>query len=179
MILRVEWRARRLQQRELGGRRCVDVWGRVHCLYRHGLDAGRVLFLAHFRCSVVDGCRTRSRPEWVYLHATFGSPAYSTFYNAVRRGWLSNYPNLTPEMVRRNKPNVPAYALGHIQASRSGVRSTRHALDTSTTSTEPKATESHRQTPPISEETISEYLAAYNELEHPSINLLADRKSVV
>ena len=84
----------------------------------------------------------------LFAYATFGSPAYSTFYNAVRRGWLSNYPNLTPEMVRRNKPHVPAYALGHIQASRSGICSTRHALDTTTTATDPIATESRIEAPP-------------------------------
>ncbi len=60
----------------------------------------------------------------LFAYATFGSPSYQTFLNAVKRGWLHNYPNLTPDMVRRNKPHVPAYALGHIQASRSGVRST-------------------------------------------------------
>ena len=42
----------------------------------------------------------------LFAYATFGSPAYPTFYNAVKRGYLHNYPNLTPEMVRRNKPNV-------------------------------------------------------------------------
>jgi hypothetical protein len=69
--------------------------------------------------------------------------------------------------------HVPAYALGHIQASCSGIRSTRHALDTTTIATDPIATESRIEAPPISDNIISEYLAAYNELEYPSIQLLA------
>jgi hypothetical protein len=78
-----------------------------------------------------------------------------------------------PEMIRRNKPHVPAYAVGHIQASRSGIRSTRHALDATTIAIDPIATESRIEAPPISDDIISEYLPAYNELEHPSIQLLA------
>jgi hypothetical protein len=77
-----------------------------------------------FRAAVV--IRHEQHAEMVlFAYATFGSPSYQTFYNAAKRGWLHNYPNLTPDMVHRNQPHVPAYALGHIQASRSGVRSTR------------------------------------------------------
>ncbi len=61
----------------------------------------------------------------LYASASFGSPAYQTFYHAVSMGWLTNYPNLTPKAVRRNKPHSPPTALGHITASRSNVRSSR------------------------------------------------------
>ncbi len=63
----------------------------------------------------------------LFAYATFRSPSYPTFYNEVKLGWVHNCPNLTPQMVRRNKPNVPTHALGHIQSSRSGPRSTRPA----------------------------------------------------
>ncbi len=63
----------------------------------------------------------------LYASASFGSPSYQTFYNAVHMGWLTNYPGLTPKAVRRNKPHSPATALGHITASRANVRSSRLA----------------------------------------------------
>jgi hypothetical protein len=61
----------------------------------------------------------------LYASASFGSPTYATFYNAVNMGWLTNYPDLTPKTVRQNKPHSPATGLGHITASRANVRSTR------------------------------------------------------
>ena len=67
----------------------------------------------------------------LYASASFGSPAYQTFYNAVHMGWLTNYPGLTPKVVHRNKPHSPATALGHITASRAGVRSSRLTPDDS------------------------------------------------
>jgi hypothetical protein len=67
----------------------------------------------------------------MYASASFGSPAYQTFYNAVHMGWLTNYPDLTPQAVRRNKPHSPATALGHITASRFNVRSSRLTFDDS------------------------------------------------
>ncbi len=61
----------------------------------------------------------------LYASASFGSPAYQTFYHAVLMGWLTNYPGLTPKAVCRNTPHSPATAFGHITASRSNVRSSR------------------------------------------------------
>jgi hypothetical protein len=55
--------------------------------------------------------------------ASFGSPAYQTFYHAVHMSWLTNYPGLTPKPVRRNKPHSPSTVLGHITGSRFNVRS--------------------------------------------------------
>jgi hypothetical protein len=40
-------------------------------------------------------------------------------------GLFTNYPDLTPKMIRQNKPHSPATGLGHITASRSNVKSTR------------------------------------------------------
>jgi hypothetical protein len=59
----------------------------------------------------------------LYASATFGSPTFKTFYDALLKGWLSNYPSLTAKILSRNQPHSPATALGHITASRSGIRS--------------------------------------------------------
>ena len=47
----------------------------------------------------------------LYASATFGSPTTKTFYQAVSKGWLTNYPTLTAEMIRKNQPQSPATAL--------------------------------------------------------------------
>ncbi len=138
-----------------------------------------------FRASAV--IHHEQHAESVLLaYATFGSPSYPTFYNAEKRGWLHNYPNLTPEMVRRNKPNVPAHALGHMQSSRSGTRSIKPPQiaddDCSSNPTGSATTRSAYQSaaasppPPAllpDDEFLSEFLLVYNEVEHPSIKLLA------
>jgi hypothetical protein len=113
----------------------------------------------------------------LFAYATFGSPSYQAFYHAVKREWLHNYPNLTPDMIRRNKLHVPAYALGHIQASRSGVRSTRmhQTAEEVLQSTSPAngfacSTISSSVAPSSNDEFLHEYMAEYPEAEHPSIN---------
>jgi hypothetical protein len=67
----------------------------------------------------------------LYASATFGSPAFKTLYKALHNGWLTNYPSLTAKMFSRNQPHSPATALGHITASRSGIRSTKPKTQTS------------------------------------------------
>jgi hypothetical protein len=62
----------------------------------------------------------------LYASAVFGNPTFKTFVKAMRNGWLSNYPDLTLDMLNANKPHTPATALGHITASRSAIRSSRH-----------------------------------------------------
>ncbi len=69
-----------------------------------------------FRASAVIR-HERHAESVLFAYATFGSSSYPTFCNADKRGWLHYYPNLTLEMVRHNKPHVPAHALGHIQSS--------------------------------------------------------------
>ena len=61
----------------------------------------------------------------LYAMASFGHPSFRTFHRAVQLGYLSNYPDLTACMLRRNRPHTPATALGHITASRSNICSTR------------------------------------------------------
>jgi hypothetical protein len=67
----------------------------------------------------------------LYASATFGSPPTKTFYKAVANGWLTNYPTLTPAMIRKNQPQSPATALGHITIARSGIRSFQPKVITS------------------------------------------------
>ena len=67
----------------------------------------------------------------LYASATFGSPPTKTFYKAVVNGWLTNYPTLTAEMIRKNQPHSPATALGHITIARSGIRSSQPKSPTS------------------------------------------------
>ncbi len=61
----------------------------------------------------------------LYASVTFGSPPTKTFYKAVANGWLTNYPTLTAELIRKNQPHSPATALGHITIARSGIRSSQ------------------------------------------------------
>jgi hypothetical protein len=89
---------------------------------RHEQDAELVLYASAVR-------HEQDAELVLYASASFGSPAYRTFYNAVHMGWLTNYPGLTPKAVRRNKPHSLATALGHITASRSNVRSSRLTSD--------------------------------------------------
>jgi hypothetical protein len=61
----------------------------------------------------------------LYASAVFGNPTFKTLASALRKQWLSNYPDLTLKMLNANKPHSPTTGLGHITASRANVRSTR------------------------------------------------------
>ena len=49
-----------------------------------------------------------------FVHASFGSPAVSTFHRAVRQGFLRSFPRITARMIRLNPPNSIATAKGHL-----------------------------------------------------------------
>ena len=69
--------------------------------------------------------RSQSSYDFVMLyHAIFGSPAASTFYRAVKNGWIS-IEGLSTRKVHQNWPNSLATAEGHLQQTRQGIRSTR------------------------------------------------------
>lgn len=59
-----------------------------------------------------------------FLHAAAGSPALSTFVAAIEKGFV-DWPALTAEAVRRNKPLSVATAKGHLDQPRQGQRSTK------------------------------------------------------
>jgi hypothetical protein len=58
-----------------------------------------------------------------YSSACFGSPPDSTFYRASLKGWLSNYPRLTPKMIHQNRPNSIETHKGHLSRLRQNLRS--------------------------------------------------------
>ena len=62
-----------------------------------------------------------------FMHASFGSPAISTFTNALRKGYLSTLPRLTSALLRKHMPNSVATAIGHLDRHRQGLDSTTPA----------------------------------------------------
>jgi len=54
----------------------------------------------------------------------FGNPPDSTLYRACSKGWLSNYPRLTPKMIHQNRPNSIMTQKGHLNRLRKGLRPT-------------------------------------------------------
>jgi hypothetical protein len=84
-------------------------------------------------------------------------------------------------MVRKNKPHVPAHALGHIQASRSGIESSRsHQTAEGAVDSKPPDSVPARSafvsaavpSPPLPTSS-AEFLSIYHQNERPSIKLLA------
>ena len=55
---------------------------------------------------------------------SFGSPAYSIFINAVRKGYLNSWPRLTSTIVSAHPANTLAAAKGHPNQHRQGIDST-------------------------------------------------------
>ena len=57
-----------------------------------------------------------------FIHASLGFPAPSTFYNAVKSGFITGpnqFPRLTTKMIRKHWPNELATARGHLDRHRS------------------------------------------------------------
>ena len=61
----------------------------------------------------------------VWAHASFGAPPISSFLGAADAKYLGNYPRITPKLIRQNEPHVPQTALGHLNQTRQGQRSTK------------------------------------------------------
>jgi hypothetical protein len=59
-----------------------------------------------------------------FYHAAMGSPALPTFIEAVTRKFLV-LPGLTAALIRKNPPSLFATAKGHLNRSRSNLRSTK------------------------------------------------------
>ncbi len=60
-----------------------------------------------------------------FTHANFGSCPISTLLAAVSKGWLGNYPRITAQMIHQNPPVERATAMGYLDQTRQGQRSTR------------------------------------------------------
>lgn len=65
-----------------------------------------------------------------FVHASLGSPVYSTFIHAIRSGYLSSWPRITPALVLANPPHTIATAKGHLNQHRQGVDSTKQSVPT-------------------------------------------------
>ena len=72
-----------------------------------------------------------------FVHASFFSPAVSTFVNALRKNWLFNFPRITADMVSKNPPHSKATAMGHLNQIRQGLQSTKHVAYNSSNSDSP------------------------------------------
>ena len=60
-----------------------------------------------------------------FAHASFNSPPNDTFNYALKHGFLRNFPHLTLDMWRKNKPNFVITAKSHLDLHRKNYRSTR------------------------------------------------------
>ncbi len=59
-----------------------------------------------------------------FIHAALGYPAPSTFYNAVKAGFITGenqYPRLNTKMIRKHFPNAPPTARGHLNRTPSNA----------------------------------------------------------
>ena len=78
--------------------------------------------------SAASAVRLDSVAEFVkFWHATYGSPAVSTFLAAIDKSFI-RVPGLTSAKVRRHPPDTLATAYGHLHATRKGIRSTKKTL---------------------------------------------------
>jgi hypothetical protein len=59
------------------------------------------------------------------IHKAWGSPAVSTFLDAVNKGYIK-VPGLTATMIRRYSPDTIITSKGHLDQCRQGIRSTKH-----------------------------------------------------
>jgi hypothetical protein len=60
-----------------------------------------------------------------HAHAVFASCPITTFLHAARASWLGNYPRLTPLMIQQNPPVSRDTAMGYLDQTRQGQKSTK------------------------------------------------------
>ena len=85
-----------------------------------------------------------------FVHASFGSPSFSTFYDALRNKYLSSFPRITASMAIKNEPISAATHLGHLDLIRQGTNSTI------------------RQTIPVSKPFSTEDIVKIEQEEYPN-----------
>ena len=61
----------------------------------------------------------------LFVHASLGSPVYSTFLRVIRAGYLSSWPRLTTNIVLAHPPHTIATAKCHLNQLRQGLDSTK------------------------------------------------------
>jgi hypothetical protein len=60
-----------------------------------------------------------------YSHATLFSPVFSTLEQALLKGYLTDFPGLTLDNLRKYPPDAALTAKGHLKQHRQGTRSTK------------------------------------------------------
>ena len=83
--------------------------------------------------SVYDLPSTEQAIKW--MHAVCGYPVKSTWMKAIAAGNYIGWPMLTARNVNKYYPETTETSMGHLNQTRKNVRSTRPALETSTTTT--------------------------------------------
>ena len=63
-----------------------------------------------------------------FMHAAFGSPAVSSFANAIRCKFILSFPRLTSDILNVNLPHTTPTALGHLDQTRQGQQFTKRFL---------------------------------------------------
>lgn len=63
-----------------------------------------------------------------FIHASFGSPALSTFTNAIRANYLPSIPRLTCALLASHSPHTIPTALGHLDQIRQKQNSTKRFI---------------------------------------------------
>ena len=61
-----------------------------------------------------------------YLHACCFSPTQQTFIQAIKRNFLTTWPGLSAELVKKYLPTSTFTAKGHLNQEKSGLQSTKH-----------------------------------------------------
>jgi hypothetical protein len=60
-----------------------------------------------------------------FAHATLFSPALSTLESALQKGFLTNFPGLTTQALRKHPPQSYAMVKGHLAHTRKNQQSTK------------------------------------------------------
>jgi hypothetical protein len=63
-----------------------------------------------------------------FAHASFFSPTIATLKTALHKNYITNFPGLTMQSLKRHAPNSPATAKGHLNKVRKNKRSTKKKL---------------------------------------------------
>jgi hypothetical protein len=75
-----------------------------------------------------------------FAHAALFSPALSTLAIALEKGFLTNFPGLTPALLRKHPHQSIPMVKGHLDQSRKNQRSTKLMPELTTEPTEPTPT---------------------------------------
>lgn len=81
-------------------------------------------------CSAANTLELPTQADRVrFYHACMGYPCMSTFIAAAKAGFLTSFPVLSPELIRKYPPHDRATAMGHLDRQRANVRSTKRTLE--------------------------------------------------